>query len=318
MQMAEMPRGKPRSVLDPLGDKIEAAQRRDRLQREQAEDAAALQHSTRSAFLRLPFEARSPALDLTAKHEPTVAVGKQTYRAVDNGRAIKLVPVDNPLVTPAVRAAQRRAIERANFAAQNPIGGALDGAAAFLGVGQTQRDPFLLGGAALDSLAAGFASRGGAHRRATPSPPRPLPKDELDLGAVRFRRLTPAGQATGMNATVRKEMLGTGTTVARRMVTPGLHQGLDRAHLLGRQLGGRGEINENLFTATPSPTNKSFMQRFENGVARMVRNGEFVDYSVTPLYGRDALPPRFIVMTARGSHGSDALRIVENPAGRPR
>lgn len=316
--MAEMPRGKPRSVLDLLGDEVEAAHRRDRLQREKAEDAAALQRSMRSAFQRLPFEERSAALELNAQSEPTITRLKQTYRAVDNGRAIKLVPVDNPLVTPAVRAEQRRAIERANFAARNPMGGALDGAAAFLGVGEARRDPLLFGGAALDSLASGFASRGGAHRQATPSPPRPLPRDQFDLGAVRFGRLTPAGQATGMNATVRKEMLGTGTTVARRMVTPGLHQGLDRAHLLGRQLGGRGDINENLVTATPSPTNKSFMQSFENGVARMVRNGEFVDYSVTPLYGRDALPPRFVMMTARGSHGSQAARVVENPAGRPK
>ncbi|MBX3481975.1 hypothetical protein [Phenylobacterium sp.] len=52
--------------------------------------------------------------------------------------------------------------------------------------------------------------------------------------------------------------------------------------------------------------------------SRMVRNGEFVDYSVTPIYGREALPPRFVMMTARGSNGSQMARIVENPAGRPR
>ena len=71
-------------------------------------------------------------------------------------------------------------------------------------------------------------------------------------------------------------------------------------------------------TATHNPTNNSFMKKFENGVARMVRGGEVVDYFVKPIYGREALPPRFIMMTARGSHGSQAARIAENPAGRPK
>ena len=60
------------------------------------------------------------------------------------------------------------------------------------------------------------------------------------------------------------------------------------------------------------------MKKFENGVARMVRGGDFVDYFVTPIYGPEALPPRYIAMMARGSRGSQAARIIENPAGRPR
>ena len=120
--MAEMP-GKARSVGDPIGDGVEVAGRRERLKREHAEDVAALARSQRLAALRLPFEQRSADLDLTPRLRQTLAIGDKTYREVDNGAAGVLVPVDDPLVTPAVRAERRRAIERAFFVAGHPIGG---------------------------------------------------------------------------------------------------------------------------------------------------------------------------------------------------
>lgn len=318
--MAEMPRGRARSVLDPVGDRVEAVQRQERLRQEQAEDAAALGRSMRLAALQLPFEKRSAHLDLAPSPVPTVTVGKQRYREVDNGRANVLVPVDDPLVTPATRAEQRRAIMRAFFSAQHPVGGALDGAAAALGVPQKARDALLIGGATLDTLSGGFAPRGGAQPAAKPATPGPTARREVDAGAARFEGLSSEGHAKGMNATVRKEMLGTGTDADRRITTPGLRdsEGTARAHLLANLLGGRGDIRPNLVTATHNPTNNSFMKSFENGVARMVRGGEFVDYFVRPIYSPGALPPRFIMMTARGSNGSQSARVVENPAGRPR
>jgi hypothetical protein len=318
--MAEMPKEKARSVRDPFGEWSEAVQRKERLKRERAEDAAALKRSHQLAAFRLPFEQRSASLDLTSPVQPTVTYGRQRYREVDNGIAGVLVPVDDPLVTPAIRAARREAIERAFFSAAHPVGGALDGGAAFLGVPEKARDPLLYGGAVLDALADGFAPRGGAQPTAKPSTPRPTVRREVDAGAVRYGKLKPTGQATGVNATVRKEMLRTGTTADPRIVTPGLKGAVkaDRAHLLAKLLGGRGEIPENLVTASHLPTNDSFMKRFENGVAKMVRGGEYVHYSATPIYGREALPPRFIMMTARGSNGSQMARIVENPAGRPK
>lgn len=317
--MAQMPRGEAHSVPDPLGDQVEAAHRRERLKRERAEDAAA--RSLRSPD---PFSSSARLSDIRnglSGPNPFVVVGGRTYREVDNGRASVLVPVDDPLVTPQERAAQQRAIKRAFFSAAHPIGGALDGAAALLGVPRARRDPLLMGGAALDTLAMGFAPRGGAPRSTRPAPPpKQTPPRRIDAGPVRYGGLTPSGQATGVSATVRKEMLGTGTKANRRIMTPGLEGAVkaDRAHLLARQLGGSGDRRENLVTATHLPTNDSFMKGFENGVARMVRGGEFVDYFVTPIYGSGALPPRFFMMRARGSEGSEAARVVENPAGRPR
>ena len=319
--MAQMPRGEPRSVPDPLGDLVEATSRRERLKRERAEDAAAGASRSPNSAPFSPFERRSASLDLAPRPGRTVTIGAQTYKEVDNGRANVLVPVDDPMATPATRADQRRAIERAFFSAAHPIGGALDGAAALLGAPQALRDPLLLGGAALDTFAMGFAPRGGAPRGTRPVPPaRQMPQRRVDVGPVRYGGLTSSGQATGLSATVRKEMLGTGTEVHRRITTPGLKEAEKpaRAHLLANQLGGRGDIRGNLMTATHNPTNNSFMKKFENGVARMVRGGEVVDYFVKPIYGREALPPRFIMMTARGSHGSQAARIAENPAGRPK
>jgi hypothetical protein len=312
--MAQMPKGKPRSVPDPLGDQIEAVHRRERLKRERTEDAIARSESF-SPTARLSGVRNGPRLS------PTVTIGGQTYREVDNGRANVLVPVDDPLFTPAEREAQRRGIERTAFSATHSMGGTLDGMAAFLGAPQAWRDPILIGGAVLDTVATGLAPRGGATSATKLAPPpRQMPQRRVDLGPARFRRMTSAGQATGVNATVRKEMLGTGTDADRRITTPGLRdtKGTARAHLLANQLGGRGDIRANLMTATHNPTNNSFMKKFENGVAQMVRGGEFVDYFVKPIYGREALPPRFIMMTARGSNGSQAARIVENPAGRPR
>lgn len=103
--MAEMPRQKARSVLDPIGDRVEAFHRQERLRREQAEDAAALERSQRLAAFQYPFERRSASFDFTSPSEPTVNVGNQRYRELDNGRANVLVPVDDPLVTPAIKAA---------------------------------------------------------------------------------------------------------------------------------------------------------------------------------------------------------------------
>lgn len=319
--MAQMPRGEARTVPDPLGDEVEAAHRRERLGRERAEDAAA-------RLLRSPdpesFSSSARLSDVRrglAAPNPFVVIGGQTYREVDNGRANVLVPVDDPLVTPQERAAQQRAIRRAFFSAAHPIGGALDGVATLLGAPRGVRDPLLVGGAVLDTAATGLAPRGGSPGARKPGPP-PIqtPARQVDVGAVRYGGLTASGQATGVSATVRKEMLGAGTKANPRITTPGLEgaERADRAHLLAKQLGGSGDHRENLVTATHFPTNDSFMKRFENGVARMVRGGEFVDYFVTPLYGAKALPPRLIMMTARGSKGSQKARVVENPAGRPR
>jgi len=72
----------------------------------------------------------------------------------------------------------------------------------------------------------------------------------------------------------------------------------------------------NIVTLTHRGANTPQMQRFENGVARRLRAGEVVEYSSTPLYTDGALPPSAILLTAHGSRGMPAARLVLNPAGR--
>lgn len=288
--------------------------------REAQENSAGLARSKRLADVRLPFDQRTANLDFSRRLEPTVTIRGQTYREVDNGQAGVLVPVDDPFNTPAIRDQRRRAVERAFFQAEHPIGAALEGVAMLAGATPTVRDALLFGGSTLDAVGTGFAPRGGGAPSRRPSPPQPMPRREVDAGAIRLRPLNALGRATGVNSTLRKEMLGTGTGVKRSIQTPGraAKDGTDRAHLGAKMLGFPGDLQQNLVTATRKFTNQSRMQRFDNLVKKMVKGGEFVEHSVTPLYGPGALPPRFILMSARGSGGSWHGRIIENPAGRPK
>jgi hypothetical protein len=76
---------------------------------------------------------------------------------------------------------------------------------------------------------------------------------------------------------------------------------------------------QDLVTITQHPTNSPQMRDYEQDVARRVRAGEVVEYSVVPLYNEGMLPPSTIVMTAHGSRGgAPSGRIILNPAGRRR
>lgn len=57
---------------------------------------------------------------------------------------------------------------------------------------------------------------------------------------------------------------------------------------------------------------------FENDLARRVRAGEVIDYSVTPLYGDGALPPAAVLLTASGTRAQPVARVIQNPAGASR
>jgi hypothetical protein len=120
--MAQMPRGEPRSVPDPLGDRIEAAHRRERLERERDENTAASSPNSLGSVSFSPSARLAGIRSGSPRLSPTVTIGGQTYREVDNGRANVLVPVDDPLVSPAERAERRRAIEQAFFMAGQPPG----------------------------------------------------------------------------------------------------------------------------------------------------------------------------------------------------
>jgi len=321
--MAQMPRGEPRSVPDPLGDRVEAAHRQERLKRERAEDAAVSSpHSPGSASFSpsarlLGLRNGSPRLN------PTVTIGGQAYREVDNGRANVLVRVDDPLVTPQERAARRQAIDRAFFMADHPIG-SVGYMLATLANGSPQaRDGALVGGGLLDAATIGAAPRGSMVRSPARPPQRQPEGPALRQEKLRLRELNANGQATGTSAWVTADMLSSGKRPDRRLEPPGWQgdgrkHNEARGHLYAGQLGGPHDDPRNFITLTQNKANTPHMKSFEDMVARKARAGEVIEYSVTPLYGDGVKPPGAILMTAHGSRGAPMAHVVQNPAGRRR
>lgn len=315
--MAQMPKGQPRSVPDPAGDRYDAMIREENLKKQRAELAAMSGASPRLSR----FDWRIEDLDLAPRRGRTVTIGRQTYREVDNGSANVLVPVANSSITPEVYAAQQQALRQAARMAQSPFGaiayGIVGGASAPQPVGEVA----MSAGELVDGLGAGRAVRTGPVRRqpalwrgqvAPPSTPR---------DPVRTRPLNGAGQATGVSATLTAPMLGTGTKANRRYSPPGWRSGQapyfdNRAHLLARQLGGDGKDPRNLVTAARQ-TNHPRMSQFERGVASRVRAGEVVEYSATPLYDGVGAPSA-LFLTASGSRGAPTARLIQNPVGQRR
>ena len=317
--MAQVPRGEPRSVPDPAGEKYDAMIRRERLARQGAEGAPS---RSPLSFDATPFSP-SDTLDAIRKaprFSPTVTVGGRTYREIDNGRANVLVPVIDPLHSLAVRAEQRGAVERASFMAGHPMAGAAYGVAALFGASPGARDGALMAGSVLDAAMLGAAPRGIPIRSALTAPQRqPLPPT-LQRPQIRYQDLNERGQATGVHATLTPPLLGTGSKAYWRLKPPGW-QGNgntfteDRGHLVGRQLGGTGRDMRNLVTLTRRPANSPHMSTFEDGAARRTRAGEVIEYAAMPFYQDGILPPSAILLTAFGSSGPPTARLVLNRAG---
>jgi hypothetical protein len=295
--MAQMPRGEPRTVPDPGGEAFDAMIREDR---RRAQDAKS-------------FPAFSPyggidAVRNAPRQSSTMMIGRQMYQAVDNGRAIKLVPID-PLYTPAERATQRDGVVRALFMANHSLGTMAYAAATMMGAPQKTRDAALLGGGLADEAAMGARSPRAVRLR------QPTPRIKSPREPVKQGRPNEKGQASGFNASMTRSMLEGGTKTRQSVKPPGFVAGDARGHLRGRQLGGRGEDRPNLVTLTQNPTNSPLMSTFENAVTRRVRAGEAVEYMVKPLYREGALPPSAILLTATGPHHPPAARLIRNPAG---
>jgi hypothetical protein len=319
--MARMPRGEPRSVPDLAGDQYDASMREERWKRQTAEAAAGkLPFSSYGTSLP-PSESPSDFIKRTPRPEPTVTIGRRTYRGVDNGGANVLVPVGDPQVSPAELAERRRAVSRVMFMADSPLGSAAYDLATAMNASPTRRDAALVAGGMVDATMTGAAPFG-VQVRGGASPPK---RESGPLGfqrpPVRSRSVNANGQAQGKDVTVTRPMLGTGTRANGRVKPPGwqghgtkFNEG--RGHLHAKQLGGSGKTPSDLVTLTQNPTNSSHMATFENQVMRRVRDGEVMEYLVKPLYRDGILPPRSILMSAYGSRGAPIARLIENPAGR--
>lgn len=325
--MAQMPKGKPRSVPDPVGDQYDRVMGLDRQRRDNAELGVgqpwpSLGEMSSGAMPSFIDESDFEAIRRAPPPIPTVWIGGRTYRQVDNGRANALVPFA-PLVSPAELAERQRGIARVGFMAGSPIGSAAYDFATLANASPGARDGALVVGGLVDAAMTGAAPRGATARGQTEPPKRqadPLPAMQVD---IRLRNLNAKGQAQGANATITESMLGTGSKAYWRRKPPGWKGNGDihneaRGHLLASELGGSGEDMRNLVTLTQNKANSPYMRSFERQVASRVRGGEVVEYSATPLYCEGVLPPSSILLTAYGSRGAPMARIIQNPAGRPR
>jgi hypothetical protein len=135
-------------------------------------------------------------------------------------------------------------------------------------------------------------------------------------GAVDYGRVDPAtGQRSGVSATITPAMVAAadrdelGSAADPDIRPPGFERlparNRARGHLLGRQLGGSGDLAANLVALYQTRANSPVMRDYESAVAEAVEAGETVRYTVRPRYpsrGADG-PPAAIRITATGDRG---------------
>ncbi|MEU5141710.1 DUF6531 domain-containing protein [Streptomyces sp. NPDC021139] len=142
-------------------------------------------------------------------------------------------------------------------------------------------------------------------------------------GSVRYKATDHLGRPTGISASVRREMVLAQGSEAGSMWTKGWrgHGTLfneARGHLLANTLGGAGKgpnAPHNLVTLTQNPTNHPHMyEMFEKPVADAARNGEVIQYDVTPIYGGTNPIPIRLEFSAVGNKGFSLSGWLDNPA----
>jgi len=265
---------------------------------------------------------RFPDLYQAPRLDPTVAIGGQTYREYDNGRAKVLVPVDASQLSPAQLEERRRAVARVQFMTGSPLGAAAFGLASLARLSPGARDAALAAGGLADLTLGTVVPRATPARNSTPPAQGQLAPSGWPRPNVNYRDLNAKEQATGVAATLTTPMLGTGARASRQLTPPGWQGNGNRynearGHLLAKSLGGAGgRESGNFVTLTQNGANSPQMRDFERALDRRVRGGEVVDYSITPLYDDGVLPPSLIVLTAHGSRGGPSARLIRNPAGR--
>jgi hypothetical protein len=170
---------------------------------------------------------------------------------------------------------------------------------------------------------------------APPGPTRPAPEADGARdnraairrlgGTVEYGHVDPAtGQRSGVSATITPAMVVAaaedklGSAADPDIRPPGLDQlparNRARAHLLGRQLGGSGDLPANLVALYQTRANTPVMRDYETAVAEAVRAGETVRYTVRPRYPGPAFDgaPSAIRITATGDHGFHLQVTIAN------
>jgi hypothetical protein len=135
-------------------------------------------------------------------------------------------------------------------------------------------------------------------------------------GAVDYGHVDPATrQRSGVSATITPAMVAAaardqlGSAADPDIRPPGLDQlpvrNRARAHLLGRQLGGSGDVPANLVALYQTRANTPAMRDYETAVAEAARAGEVIRYAVHPRYSSATFDgaPSAIRITASGNRG---------------
>jgi hypothetical protein len=146
-------------------------------------------------------------------------------------------------------------------------------------------------------------------------------------GSVHYGQVNPiTGQRSGVRATITPAMVAAaardklGSAADPDIRPPGLDQlparNRARAHLLGRQLGGTGDLPANLVALYQTRANTPVMRDYETAVAEAARAGEVIRYAVRPRYPSATFKgaPSAIRITASGDHGFRlAVTIANTP-----
>jgi hypothetical protein len=135
-------------------------------------------------------------------------------------------------------------------------------------------------------------------------------------GTVDYGHVNPVtGQRSGISATITPAMVKAadrhqlGSVAASALRPPGLDRlparNRARGHLLGRQLGGSGDLEENLVALYQSRANSPVMRDYETAVAEAVQAGQMIRYAVRPVYPSRTSngAPSAIRLTANGDRG---------------
>jgi hypothetical protein len=135
-------------------------------------------------------------------------------------------------------------------------------------------------------------------------------------GVINYGKVDPkTGQRSGITATITPEMVAAaekdelGSEARSSIRPPGFdklpQRNRARGHLLGRQLGGSGDVAANLVALYQKAANSPVMRDYETMVAKAVEAGETIEYEVKPIYRSASYTgaPRAIRIKARGDHG---------------
>jgi hypothetical protein len=149
-------------------------------------------------------------------------------------------------------------------------------------------------------------------------------------GKVQYGHIDPAtGQRSGIRATITPAMVAAaahdelGSAADPSVRPPGLDQlparNRARAPLLGRQLGGTGELPANLVALYQTRANTPVMRDYETMVAEAVRAGQTVRYTVRPIYPSPNYrgAPAAVAMTASGDRGFRLQVTIANTPQAP-